>query len=86
VFGSVCLIRTVTGLLLACVTAGCAHMQALRQSPNPCYTESGWLDSSSGCTDLEDYPNCYLVCPKTGFRARVEDVAELRGTAQNEQP
>ena len=79
-FGQIRIIRTFACLLLAGVTAGCAHLQALLHSSNPCYTESGWLDSSNGCSDRDDYPDCYLVCPKTGFRARVEDVAAMTRT------
>jgi hypothetical protein len=73
-------IRSFTYLLLAGVTAGCAHLQALLESPNPCYTESGWLDSANGCSVREAYQDCYLVCPKTGLRARVEDVAATTKT------
>lgn len=78
--GHICIIRPFACLLLAGVTAGCAHLQALLHSPNPCYTESGWLDSSNGCSDRDDYPDCYLVCPETGFRARVEDVGAATRT------
>ena len=79
-FSQIRIVRTFACLLLAGVTAGCAHLQALLHPANPCYTESGWLDSSNGCSAYDAYPDCYLVCPKTGFRARVEDAATLTRT------
>lgn len=59
------------------LAAGCGHLQALLHPTDPCYTESGWLDSSNGCSVYGDYPDCYLVCPRSGFRARVEDAAAI---------
>ncbi len=57
-------------VLIAATAAGCS---ALRPSsdpsaPNRCFTESGYLDSSNGCSARAGYPDCYLVCPDNGTR------------------
>lgn len=39
--GHIRMFRPFACLLLAGMTAGCAHLQTLSYSPNSCYTESG---------------------------------------------
>ncbi len=65
--------RLMACLLVTGATAGCAHLQHLSNSSDHCFVESGWLDSSNGWSVRDDYPDCYLVCPKAGTRVRVED-------------
>jgi hypothetical protein len=31
------------------------------------------MDSSAGCSEYENYPDCFVVCPKAGLRVRLED-------------
>jgi hypothetical protein len=59
-------------LLLGAVT-GCAMLRpsADTNAPNKCLAESGYLDSTNGCSAEEDYPDCYLVCPAKGSRTRL---------------
>jgi hypothetical protein len=64
----VCMLAAVAGL------AGCAHSPST--TATPCYTESGWLDASNGCSARAGYPDCYLVCPGAGTRTRVEKAAQ----------
>lgn len=52
---------------------GCAHAPSAARAG--CYTESGWLDSSNGCSARAGYPDCYLVCPD-GTRTRVYKAAD----------
>jgi hypothetical protein len=59
-------------MLLSAVIAGCATApQANNRPSGSCYTESGYLDSTNGCSIREGYPDCYLVCPDAGTRTRV---------------
>jgi hypothetical protein len=44
--------------------AGCAHTPPSKD----CYVESGYLDSTNGCSIRAGYPDCYLVCPDKGTR------------------
>jgi hypothetical protein len=59
---------------LACVLAGVTTAACSTQPPtdasasNRCYVESGWRDSSNGCSVREGYQDCYLVCPDKGTR------------------
>jgi hypothetical protein len=59
--------RTLTCLLVAGVLVGCAHTPRTAQN---CWVESGWLDSSNGCSARAGYPDCYQVCAD-GSRMRV---------------
>jgi len=54
-------------------TAGCSYLRPSTDpsAPNRCYTESGWVDSSNGCSERAGYPDCYLVCPDKGTRKRL---------------
>ena len=61
-------------LLVAGTTAGCGHLPPLTNNSGYCFVESGWFDSSNGCSVRDAYPNCYLVCPRAGTRVRVQDV------------
>lgn len=65
--------RLIACFLVTSVTAGCAYLQQLANSSGTCFAESGWLDSSNGCSVRAGYPDCYLVCPKAELRVRVED-------------
>ena len=60
-------------------TVGCAQLRPSSDpnAPNKCYTESGYLDSTNGCSVREGYPDCYLVCPDKGTRRKLQ----ARGTA-----
>jgi hypothetical protein len=52
--------------------AGCAHAPSPEVTPpKGCYTESGYLDSTNGCSARAGYPDCYLVCPDAGTRKRL---------------
>jgi len=46
-------------LSLGCML-GCAHVPQTAQQD--CHLESGWLDSTNGCSVREGYPSCYRVC------------------------
>jgi len=69
--------RLVACLLAAGATSGCVHLQPSPYSAHDCYLESGWLDSSDGCSEYENYPDCFLVCPQSGLRVRLEDVPDV---------
>jgi len=59
-------------LLVALSVTGCADLQRLvGPSHDYCYTESGWLDATNGCSVRDGYPDCYLVCPGHGTRERI---------------
>jgi hypothetical protein len=63
--------RIVLTIFLSMVfAAGCAH-RLTASEPDHCYTEAGWLDSTSGCSARAGYPDCYLVCPESGVRRRL---------------
>lgn len=67
------LIRCLIALFLAGgAIAGCAHSHPSASTTGACYTESGWLDATNGCSIRAGYPDCYLVCPNKGTRVRVE--------------
>ncbi len=51
--------------------AGCAHAPPAAQQN--CHLESGWLDSTNGCSVRAGYPNCYRVC-EDGSRVRVGSI------------
>jgi hypothetical protein len=63
--------------LLFCVVVAamvaCSHLppSSDASAPNRCFTESGYLDSSNGCSARAGYPDCYLVCPDQGTRKRL---------------
>jgi len=64
--------------ILVCVIGlgaivGCSSLRpsADASAPNRCYTESGYLDSTNGCSVRAGYPDCYLVCPDQGTRKRL---------------
>jgi hypothetical protein len=64
--------------IFACVliigaAAGCASARSAAgaNTPNDCYVESGYLDSTNGCSIRAGYPECYLVCPREGTRKRL---------------
>jgi hypothetical protein len=67
------MVRIIACLLAAGPILGCAHVQQSSDALDHCFVESGWLDSSNGCSIRAGYPDCYLVCPKAGTRVRVED-------------
>lgn len=54
-------------------TAACTSMHTAKDSnaPKQCYTESGWIDSSNGCSERAGFPDCYLVCPDQGTRRKL---------------
>ena len=55
---------------VAIAAAGCAHTAPSpgASAPLKCYTESGYLDSTNGCSERAGFPDCYLVCPEQGIR------------------
>lgn len=61
-------------LPVVAVIAGCAHAGA-HPAKVDCYVESGWLDSTNGCSARAGYPDCYRVCAD-GSRVRVQDAAQ----------
>jgi putative VirB-like lipoprotein len=65
--------RLLVYLVVAATVAGCSHLppSSDASAPNRCYTESGYLDSSNGCSQRAGYPDCYLVCPDAGTRKRL---------------
>jgi len=65
--------RLLVCVVIAAVVAGCSHLRPSSDAsaPNRCYTESGYLDSSNGCSVRAGYPDCYLVCPDQGTRKRL---------------
>lgn len=52
--------------LVTAGAAGCASTDS--HAPNKCFAESGYLDSTNGCSARAGYPDCYLVCPEQGTR------------------
>jgi hypothetical protein len=68
--------RTITSLFLVGVLAACVHDSKTTQN---CWVESGWLDSTNGCSARAGYPDCYKVCAD-GSRTRVD------GTQTNSKP
>lgn len=65
--------RMLVCLLMVAAAAGCSALRpsADASAPNRCYTESGYLDSTNGCSVRAGYPDCYLVCPDNGTRKRL---------------
>jgi hypothetical protein len=65
--------RMIALVIVAGVTVGCAQLRPSNDpdAPNKCYTESGYLDSTNGCSARDGYPDCYLVCPEKGTRKRL---------------
>ena len=63
--------RLLTCLLAAAGLAGCATHHPDAAAPPHCFTESGWLDSSNGCSARDGFPNCYLVCPSENYRKKL---------------
>jgi hypothetical protein len=65
--------RLLLCLVVAAMAAGCAHAPPSSEvtPPKGCYTESGYLDSTNGCSARAGYPDCYLVCPDQGTRKRL---------------
>jgi hypothetical protein len=65
--------RVLVWVVVVCATAGCSYVRPSSDpsAPNRCYVESGWLDSSNGCSVRAGYPDCYLVCPDKGTRERL---------------
>jgi len=51
--------------IAAGAAVGCSYLRPSSDlsAPNRCYAESGWLDSTNGCSARAGYPDCYLVCP-----------------------
>ena len=64
--------RIVTCVLATFAMGGCAHMHG-ETTKTDCHVESGWLDSSNGCSERAGFPDCYRVCAD-GSRVRVQDV------------
>jgi len=60
--------RLLSSLLAAGSMIGCTHTPATAHQD--CHVESGWLDSTNGCSDRADYPDCWKVCAD-GTRVRV---------------
>jgi hypothetical protein len=60
-------------MIVAGAAAGCAATRPMSEAaaPKRCYVESGWLDSTNGCSVREGYPDCYLICPEKGTRERL---------------
>lgn len=65
--------RLLVFVMVAATVAACSHLRpsADANAPNRCYTESGYLDSTNGCSARAGYPDCYLVCPDNGTRKRL---------------
>ena len=66
--------RVVQLLMAAVVLIGCVHPGPSDGKTN-CHVESGWLDSTNGCSARAGYPDCYRVCPD-GSRVRVQNVGD----------
>lgn len=64
--------RASLGAGLFVLLGGCAHAPSAPPSAQNCYTEAGWLDSTQGCSAHGGYPDCYLVCPESGTRTRID--------------
>ena len=67
--------RVLVWVVVVCATAGCSYVRPSSDpsAPNRCYVESGWLDSSNGCSVRAGYPDCYLVCPDKGRESVCRD-------------
>jgi hypothetical protein len=76
--------RLVACLLVAGANSGCAHLPQSSYFPRDCFVEPGWMDSSAGCSEYENYPDCFLVCPKTGLIIRLEDAPYVVDSAAHE--
>lgn len=64
--------RAAMSVITACGICACVHQpQTAGTLPTDCYTESGWLDSTNGCSVRAGYPDCYLVCPGNGTRRKL---------------
>ncbi len=65
--------RVLVWVVAVGATAGCSYLRPSSDpsAPNRCYVESGWLDSSNGCSVRAGYSDCYLVCPDKGTRERL---------------
>jgi len=64
--------RLLSCLLAGALMAGCVH--APTTAHEDCHVESGWLDSTNGCSARADYPDCWKVCAD-GTRVRVGSTA-----------
>jgi len=62
--------RATAFLMAISALAGCSNQRPAPESKDgkACYLESGYLDSSNGCSVSNGYPDCYLVCPEKGTR------------------
>ncbi len=62
--------RILTYILILGATTACSYLRPSSDpsAPNHCYAESGYLDSTNGCSARAGYPDCYLVCPDSGTR------------------
>jgi hypothetical protein len=67
------MLRRVTLFIAAYVVVGCTPLRpaTVASTSKDCYVESGWVDSSNGCSIRAGYPDCYLVCPDQGTRKRL---------------
>jgi len=67
------MLRILVCMLAIGASGGCSALKASSDpsAPNQCYVESGWVDSSNGCSIRAGYPDCYLVCPDKGTRKRL---------------
>jgi hypothetical protein len=75
--------RLVQLLPAALIVIGCAL--APNQAKVDCYVESGWLDSTNGCSARAGYPDCYRVCAD-GSRVRVQNVGEADAASKAAPP
>jgi hypothetical protein len=64
------LLRAVVCFASITAAAGCSTQRPAPDSSatRGCFLESGYLDSSNGCSIQDGYPDCYLVCPDKGTR------------------
>jgi hypothetical protein len=60
--------RLLSCILGACVLAGCVDTP--RQAHQDCHLESGWVDSTQGCSERAGYADCWKVCAD-GTRTRL---------------
>ena len=62
--------RMLVCLLVVGAMGACSQLRPSsdRSAPKNCYVESGYLDSTNGCSVRAGYPDCYLVCPDKGTR------------------
>jgi hypothetical protein len=69
---SVTIMHLAASATLAGCLCACAHQPVTASTPiSHCYTESGWLDATNGCSIRAGYPDCYLVCPENGTRRKL---------------